>query len=464
MSEEYYLNNLGHAVLQWVTAFVMLLGIQYSAMAQETLRLSKAINSAIANRQNIHAGKLDQLICKLQTDALYRKYWPQVSAQYTYQYNPILQTSILPIGVFNPAYPADATKSIQFGTKWSQAAGLTLNQPLIDASINWQIQEAKLQERITAASQAQTEYELAYTVAQIYIDISLQEMKIRSAIADTGRTWISYQLLQRELEQKRLLKSELNKAKINHNNTIQLYKNAVSQWIEDKVYLLFLIGSHDIENHDFAVDTVLFTNEQLTSVNAQLTVSNIPELQQLQLKGDLIDAQTKTEKAKYLPTASVKGFIGANQFTNSFNPIEVNSSFGLSYFGIDLRYPLLEESDKRKKLQQLDLQHTQYVLLKDDRAAQYYKDALVAKIRMEQVSNELKTQEENIALSIESISIFQVRVSEGQESSSNLNMEEADLQKLGANYQISKRQYWLYFLDYLKASGRLGMLWKEAVK
>jgi len=84
-------------------------------------------------------------------------------------------------------------------------------------------------------------------------------------------------------------------------------------------------------------------------------------------------------------------------------------------------------------MQQLQLQSTQYYQQKDDRSAHYLKDGLIAKIRMEQVLSELKVQEENIALSIESIGIFQARVSEGQESSSNLNIEEADLQKLDAN-------------------------------
>ncbi len=461
MNNEHYLINRSHAVHHWCIAIVLLFAIQYSVQAQETLTLSQAINNAIANRKNIQAGKSDQLIRKLQTDALYRKYWPQVSAEYTYLYNPILQTSILPIGVFNPSYPADATKSIQFGTKWSQTAGLTLSQPLIDVSVNRQINEAKLQERIAAAAQTQTEYDLAYTVAQVYFDINLQETKIRSAVADTSRTWISYQMLQNRFEQKRLLKSELNKARTNHNNAIQHYKNAVSQLIEDKVYLLFLIGRNDIEHTNIIIDTSFLRNEQYTSVNVQPDGSNVPELQQLQLKGDLVGVQTKTEKAKYLPTVNVKGFIGANQYTNSFDPFATNSWFGLSYVGIDLKYPLLFGEDKHRKLQQLQLQSTQYYQQKDDRAAQYFKDGVIAKIRMEQVLSELKMQEENRALSIESIGIFQARVSEGQESSSNLNLEEADLQKLDANYQSNRRQYWLYFLDYLKASGKLEILWKQ---
>ncbi len=124
MNNERYLINIYLAPHCWCIVIVLLFGIRYSAEAQEKLTLSQAINNAIANRKNIQAGKSDQIIRKLQTDALYRKYWPQVNVEYAYRYNPILQTSILPIGVFNPAYPADATKSIQFGTKWSQTAGV----------------------------------------------------------------------------------------------------------------------------------------------------------------------------------------------------------------------------------------------------------------------------------------------------------------------------------------------------
>ena len=454
-----YTNRFHRYISQYLT-IVVVLTITVTAQAQNTLTLSQAINQAFLNRKNIQAGKADQVIRKLQTDALYRKYWPQVNAEYTYQYNPILQTSILPIGVFNPSYPADATKSIQFGTKWTQTAGLTLYQPILDLSINRQVNEAKLQERIAAASQSQTEYELAYTVAQVYIDILLQETKIKSAIADTGRTWVSCQLLQNKFDQKRLLKSELNKGKINHNNTIQLYRNAVSQLVEDRVYLLFLIGLTDIERSDIMLDTGIFKNEQQNIEENKAAIANIPELQQLQLKGEIAGVQTKTEKAKYLPTIGVKGFLGANQYTNTFEPMAANSWFGLSYIGIDVKYPILFGEDKHRKIQQLQLESNQYNQQKDDKDAQYYKDAMTAKLRMERIMSELKTQEENRALSIESVAIFQARVSEGQESASNLNSEEADLLKLDAEYQVNRRQYWSYYLDYLKASGKLAILWK----
>ncbi len=444
--------------LRWCISVVFVLVIAVAAKAQKTLTLSQAINNAILNRKNMQAGKSDPIIRKLQTEALYRKYLTQVSADYNYIYNPLLQTSILPIGIFNPSYPPGATKSIQFGTKWSQTAGVTLSQPLIDLSISRQINEAKLQERIAAATQAQTEYELIYTVAQVYIDINLQETKIKSAIADTNRTWVSYQLLQNRFEQKRLLKSDLNKSKINHNNAIQQYENAVSLLIEDKVYLLFLIGENSIDRTDIKVDTGFIETKKFNIAVKQPLSISIPELQQLELQGKMAETQIKTEKANYLPTLSLKGYLGANQYTNKLDPTAANTWYGLSYIGIYLKYPLLYGENKKNKIQQLQLQSLQYYQKKEDKYGQYYKDALTARIKMERVLAELKTQEENIILSIESIAIFQERVSEGQESASHLNIEEADLQKLDADYQSNKKQYWLYYLDYLKATGNLELL------
>ncbi len=441
-------------------AILLLFFESAKTMAQHPLTMQQAINSAWTNRKNIQSGKLDVTIRKLQTEALMKKYWPQVSLEYTYLYNPILQTSILPIGIFNPSYPIDATKSVQFGTKWSQTAGLNLMQPLFDASIKKQIHEFELQEKITAASQAQTEYELAYDVAQAYINISLQTQQIRSAVADSNRTWITYRLLKDKFDAKRLLKSDLNKALVNHNNAVQKLKDAVSQLVENKVYLLYLIGESNIEKAEVTIDSNYFKQDQLSGTAMNKNSDSIPELRQLDLQGKLPGLQAKSEKARYLPTLSLKGFLGADQYSNQFNPVASNSWFGLSYVGLDVKLPLLFGEDKQSKLQQLKMQSLQFSQKREDKSAQYAKDAVIAKIKMERVQTQLHTLEENISLSRETIKIIQDRVQEGQETASTLNTEEASLQSIEAEYEIGKKQAWVYWLDYLKASGQLSSLWK----
>ncbi|HUM52151.1 MAG TPA: TolC family protein [Chitinophagales bacterium] len=438
---------------------VLILFMSMTLNAQNILTLKQAINNGLANRKNITAGKSDMEIRKLQTKAMYSKFWPQVSVEYNYLYNPILQTSILPIGVFNPSYPADATKSVQFGTKWTQSAGLTVNQPLLDLSIKRNINEAKLQEKIAALSQAQTEYELAYSIAQTYIDIYLQDSKIKAAIADTNRTYLSYNLQKNKFDEKRLLKSDLNSSKINHNNTVQILADDVAQLIEDKVYLLFLMGLSNLEKWDFTIDTNAL-NYSFTTLESSPTFDELPELQQLTLQSQLTNLQAKTEKSKHIPTISLKGFIGANQYTNTFNPVAANSWFGLSYVGLNVKFPLLFGENQHAKLQQLKLQANQYTLQKEDKTAQYAKDVFTAKLRIENINTQLKTQQENIALSVESITIFQARVSDAQESASTLNLQEVNLQILEADYETNKKQLSVYWLNYLKAAGQLSVLWK----
>jgi outer membrane protein TolC len=125
-----------------------------------------------------------------------------------------------------------------------------------------------------------------------------------------------------------------------------------------------------------------------------------------------------------------------------------------------VKIPLLFGENTNNTIQQLKLQSNQYALQKEDKTSQYTKDALTSKLKIANLKTQLKTQVENIALSSESMDIFQARLKEGQESASNLNLEEANLQVLEADYKTNKKKLWVYWLDYLKASGQLSVLWK----
>ena len=82
----------------------MILLIVAKVSAQSNTTLSQAINSAFNNRKNIQAGKIEIEIQQLKTKALYKKYGLQISGEYNYNYNPILQSSIIPVGKFIRLY------------------------------------------------------------------------------------------------------------------------------------------------------------------------------------------------------------------------------------------------------------------------------------------------------------------------------------------------------------------------
>jgi outer membrane protein len=439
---------------------IMILLIVAKVSAQSTTTLSQAINSAFNNRKNIQAGKIDIEIQQLKTKALYKKYGPQVSGEYNYNYNPILQSSIIPVGKFNSALPPDATENIQFGTTWSQSAGITATQPLFDASIKKQINESRLQEKISSASQAQTEYELGYEVAKACINIWLQQQQISLAIIDTARTWLSYQLQFEKYTAGRLLKSELNKGIINHNNTKQKLMDATIQLVENKIFLLYVTGTISGNENDFNIDSAFFNNNILLLVDTKFSSDSIPVFQQLNFQNQLSLLQQQTEKSKYIPVVSLKSFLGANQYSNDFNPVKSNSWFGYSYIGLNIKFPLLLGEDKNKKIQQLQMQSQQYSKQIQDKSAQYNQEAETAALEIERIKNKLKTLETNLTLYQESLKISQDRLKEGQISTLELNNQEYELQQLFAEYENTKKQMWLFRLSYLKASGQLSKLWK----
>ncbi len=439
---------------------IMILLIVAKMEAQSTTTLAEAIHSALSNRKNIQAGQIDVEIQQLKTRALYKKYGPQVSVEYNYNYNPILQSSIIPVGKFNPSLPPDATENVQFGTTWSQSAGITATQPLFDATTKKKINESVLQEKINIAAKAQTEYDLAYEVSKAYIDIYLQQQQISSAIIDTVRTWLSYALQFDNYTAGRLLKSELNKAIINHNNTKQQLTDATIQLVENKIYLMFLTGTIASEANDFTIDTTFFNNNSLLLIDTKFSLESIPAFQQLNFQKELSHLQQQTEKSKYLPVVSLKGFLGANQYSNDFNPVKPNSWFGYSYIGLNIKIPLLLGEDRNSNRDQLQLQSQQYSKQLQDKTAQFNQDAATAILEIERIKNKLTTQETNLILYLESLKISQDRLKEGQITSFELNNQEQELQQLTAAYENNKKQIWLNRLSYLKASGQLSKLWK----
>lgn len=441
-------------------SFAFFILIVSNSIAQNTITLAQAISKGISNKQDMKANNLNGEISKLQTKALQRKYLPQLNATYNYLYNPILQTSILPIGVFNPTYPIDATKNIQFGTKWSQSAGLTATIPILDLSISHNIRTAKQQEKITSATQEQEEYDLAYSIAQTYIDIYIQETKITSAIADTVITYENYIFFKNRYEEKQLLKTELNKSKVNHNNALQIVKNETITLLENKSKLLYLMGETNFEAINFELDVNFDQMFYLNNTSGIAANGHFPDIKLIEMQQEMLNFNGKAEKLKRTPTLGFKGFLGANQYSNEFNPTATNTWFGLSYLGIEVKLPILTGESNYNKFEQIRLQKNQLQLKLKDAALEHQQEMYSAKIKLENSKKQLSVQEENIELLKESLYIIQQRMLQGQETLSTLNLEEANLKVAKSNYDTIKKQSAMIWLNYLKATGQLSILWK----
>lgn len=423
--------------------------------AQAILSLDSCVSRAIENRASIKSHAQDQLIAALKTADLKAKYWPQISLNYDYRYNPIIQTSIIPIGQFYPEATSEV-RAMRFGTTWQQNAGATIYQPLWDASIASQVAESKIQDRLKQLDQQNAEYELRYEVIKTYANIWLNQNKIRDHALDTLRTFQTTQLMKDRLEAGKLLKTEYNKARVNHNHTLESYQLAVTEFIKQIVYLSYLTT--------WPVEPLLkanYTSDSFTYLThdtglSPLNLDKIASINQLQTQAELVQQQMVSERKKNAPTVGIDGFVGANQFSNIFNPVAHNSWYMASYFGLSVKWKLLSGENKSNRIKQLDIQTSSLNLQIEEQEQLARKEVLELDEDIRVQQHLLAPTEENITLLKESLQIYQDRFGAGKLEANELNTMEIDLQKEIVKLQNMRIQLMQNQLTKLYKAGHLG--------
>jgi outer membrane protein len=442
-------------LLKQYTGVLLLCMGSITLHAQTTLSLDSLITVAIANRASIKSLSQDQLVAALKTADLKARYWPQVSLNYDYRYNPLIQTSIVPIGQFYPE-PTDEVRAMRFGTTWQQNAGATAYQPLWDASIASQVAESKIQDRLKQLDRENAENELRYEVVKTYANIWLNQTRTQDAALDTLRTFQSIQLMQARMEEGKLLKTEYNKARVNHNHTLESYQLAVTEWVKQIVYLGYLttLPVEQLLRSSYESESLMALIKE--SDKTTLNTEKISTINQLLGQVELVKQQMVSERRKNAPTVGIDGFVGANQFSNSFNPAARNSWYAVSYVGLSVKWKLLSGENRANHLKQLGIQATSLNLQAEEQEQLARKDLLELDADIRSQQQQLLRLEESIVLLKESLLIYQDRFSAGKVEANDLNSMEIDLQKEIVKQQDAKVQLVLNQLKRMFTSGNLG--------
>lgn len=416
--------------------FILSSFISYSLFAQITLK--ECIESGLTNRANIKSAKSEVFLANLKSIESNSKYLPQISLAYDYRYNPLIPTQIVPVGKFNPI-PTDEVRAIKFGTNWQQNAGITIFQPIIDFTIKNKLKESKLNESLATIDLKQSQADLSFEIVKTYSQINVLSYQLDEAIADTLRSFQSYSIIRAKYLEGKVLKTELNTTLVNHNANITNFKKSYASLIQEKIYLHYLcnIPLERIFNESFApIPSFLLANK---SNQSAVQFESFPNFQKLTTKELLINQQIKTERTKYSPTISFQGYLGANQFSNTFNPF-LNNYFGNSYLGISLKVPIFPTDKSVTISKQLATQLQIVNHQKEELIAETNKNLLQKNTEIERLESEIQIAENSVSLQSENVKLYQERLQNGRFTALELNMQETELQKLSTHLKQLKVQ------------------------
>jgi outer membrane protein len=433
--------------------FILLISL-YSRLSGQEIKLTTLIDSALANKGNILAVRTDIEIAKLQTSSAYQKYLPDLSLSYNYRYNPIIPTQIIPVGQFSPI-PTDERRPIKFGTEWQQNSGLNLFQPIIDFSIKSRVAESRINEKLKNTDAAAVERDLKLEVIKSFTNIWLKEEQHGSATLDTLRTSRTKELFIVKSKEGKVLKTEVNRAILNHNSAMSNYVAVVASLTREKIYMSFLTGI-SLENLlDGTFDFSPFSDDVLKIRNADLLVDSIPSLKSLIIRSELLEQQQISERMKHTPTVGFEGFVGANQYTDTFNPLLSGSWYGSSYIGLSLKAQILSGSMTKNKVSQLKLEQKGLKSKLEDETNNVINKSLMLSEEIRQLEYQAELSKQNIVLYEENLTLNKERFEKGQINTYDLLTDEIDFQKEQSKFNEKRAELVFKKIELINNSGAL---------
>jgi len=438
-----------------ILSIVIILLISLSdGLSGQEIKLITCIDSALANMGNIQAVRTDIEIAKLQTSSAYQKYLPDLSLSYNYRYNPIIPTQIIPVGQFSQIL-SDEKRPIKFGTEWQQNSGLNLYQPIIDFSIKSRVAESRINEKLKNTDAAAAERDLKLEVIKSFTNIWLREEQLRSAELDTLHTSRTKELFMVKSKEGKVLKTEVNKAILNHNNALSDYVAVSSSLTREKIYMSFLTGISLETLLDGKFDFSPFSDDVLNVSNADPLLDSIPSVKSLRLRAELLEQQQKSERMKHTPIIGFEGFLGANQYTDTFSPFLSGSWYGSSYMGLSLRFQIISGSSTKNRVNQLKLEEKGLKSRLEDEMNRVSNNSLLLTEEVKQIEYQAGLSKQNIALYEENLSLNQERFDKGQINAYDLLTDEIDFQKERSKFNEKRAELVYKQIELINNSGAL---------
>jgi len=324
-----------------------------SAKAQvKTLTLKDAITYALENKADAKKAKLEIENGEYKIQEIRSRALPQISANGSLTYNPILQTNVLDGAMFGQ--PGESIQ-VSFGQKWTSGAGVSLSQAIFDQSVFTGLRAAKSTREFYQINNQLTEEQVIERVANNYYSVYVQRERLillDSNYVNTGkvRDIVKGQFdngLAKKIDLDRIIvkMSNIDTDRQQIKNQIELQENAL------KFYMGMPIETQIVmPKTEFEVTPVALSEAPNTA--------NRTEYLLLKKQEELLEFQKTAVKAEYYPTLSlVAGYNYLGQGPEM--PLFAKPADGVywsdySAIGLNLKVPIFSGFGTRSRVRQAD--------------------------------------------------------------------------------------------------------------
>ncbi|MFV8379756.1 TolC family protein [Flavobacterium sp. LB3R33] len=430
--------------------------LSVNAQAVKSLTLKEAINYALENKAEAKKAKLQVENSEYQIQEVRSRALPQISANGSLTYNPVLQTTVIDGANFGQP---GSTIQANFGQKWNSTAGVSLTQAIFDQTVFTGLKAAKSTREFYQINEQLTEEQVIERVANNYYQVYVQRQKLTVIDSLYKNTTKVKDIIKGQYDNGLAKKIDLDRTLVrisNINTQRQQVLNAVQ--IQENA-LKFYMG--------MPIETQIEIPQTAFEVSPQ-SLSEIPNTANrtayllLKKQEQLLFYQKKAVEAGYYPTLSLSAgynYIGQGPKM----PIGGKPSDGVywsdfSSIGLNLKVPIFTGFGTRAKVRQADIDLR--TIKEDINDTKLSLDLAFANAKT-QIDNSLTTinnQRENAQLAKEVLDNTRNNYVQGLASLTDLLDAENSLTEAQNNYTSAILDYKLAEIQLIKSKGELKTL------
>jgi outer membrane protein TolC len=441
---------------------LLLLGIllAYAPLhAQEgSFTLKQAVDYAIKHNLNVKNSQLDAVSAEARIGEIRAAGLPQVSGNFSFTDNLIIQRFFLPANFADPNAPEGAPPvALKFGVKYQGSASATLNQLIFNGSYFIGLKAAATYRELAQKNITSSKVTVAEAVTKAYYSVQVAEERAKLLDLNISRV----DSLMRETKAMNasgfveLL--DVNRIEVQINN-LQTERQKVQNLIELSYALLKYQMAMPADEPIKLTDDINAVNiDSLKTATAQTGASyeNRIELSLLNTQEKLAALDLRNVRAGYLPNLSASVGYGHNNGRDSFSDLFGSKWFNNSVLSVTLNVPIFDGFSKRYQIEQkkiaIDKVKNSQTLLKQSIDLETNQ----AGINIKNAFATLETQKRNLDLAQEIVRVSKIKYKEGVGSNIEVINAESSFKEAQTNYFAALYDLMIAKVDLSRARGEL---------
>jgi len=435
---------------------LVVFAFQLQAQEAKTLLLKDAINYALQNKVEAKKAALDVENAEYKIQEVRSQALPQISANGSLTYNPILQLNALPGDYFGAP---GTTLLAPLGQKWNSVAGVSLTQNIFNEQVFTGLKAAKTTREFYKINKELTDEQVIERVATAYYQVYLQRQKLTVIENNLKNTTKVKDVIKNLFDNGLAKKIDLDRITVTLNNittsrqqllnAVEIQENALKFYMGMPVNDKIIIPESEVKILPVVLEETAET-------------SNRSEYRLMETQKTLLEFNRRAMKSLYYPTLSATAgynYIGQGpEMPLGAKPSEGVYWSDFSSIGLNLNIPIFTGFGTRAKVRQADIDvRKAEVDLADTKLALdlAYKNA---KTQVENSLITIENQKENAKLAQEVYDNTQNNYINGLASLTDLLDSENSLVEAQNNYNTALLDYKLAEIQLIKSRGELKSL------